>query len=439
MSFLDFLRMPQAKGAKPVTTAVQAPYTMERIGDSEAEIKLYGDIVAKRPTHWWTEEPLEGNYIILSEFLADLQKVEDVSKLTVRIHSAGGNAYEAIAIHNRLKELKAEVTVIVDGIAMSGGSLIMCAGNKVKVNPGSLVMIHKCWSYMWDAMNADELRKQAESNDAIDRAQAAIYHAKTGLSESELLTMMGNETYMTGQEAVDKGFADELMDGEAPDIAASADRRTLFYCGQPVWATPGRPLPNNIPISVISSAMAAGINTKPVTTGNEGGTPMAKTLDELRAEYPDLTAQLEREARASAVAGAGAPAGVAPTVPAQTAAPAAPATATPAVDPVQAERDRIKAIDEIAPNILDKQMVEDAKYGENPCTAQELAFRAMKTQAAQGAAHLANAAADFQASGVGQVQTPAAPAKETDPDSPEAISAQAKADVAAFEKMKEVR
>lgn len=177
----------------------------------------------------------------------------------------------------------------------------------------------------------------------------------------------------------------------------------------------------------------------PVTTGNEGGNPMAKTLDELRSEYPDLTAQLEREARASAVAGAGAPAGVAPTVPEQTAAPAAPATATPAVDPVQAERDRIKAIDEIAPNILDKQMVEDAKYGEHPCSAQELAFRAMKNQAAQGAAHLANATADFLASGVGQVQTPAAPAKETDPDSPEAISAQAKADVAAFEKMKEVR
>jgi ATP-dependent protease ClpP protease subunit len=410
---------------------------MERISDTEAEITLYGDIVARRPTDWWTGKPSEGNYIILSEFLNDLKGVEDVSKLTVRIHSAGGNAYDAITIHNRLKELPAEVTVIVDGIAMSGGSLIMCAADKVKVNPASLVMIHKCWSYVWDAMNADELRKMAESNDAIDRAQAAIYHAKTGLDEAEILTMMGNETYMTGQEAVDKGFADELLDGEAPDIAASADRHTLFYCGQPVWATPGRQLPDSIPISVISPASAAGINFTPVTTGNEGGTPMAKTLDELRKEYPDLTAQLEREARASAVAEAGAPNGATPAVPAQTSAPATPA-ATAATDPVQMERERIQAIDEIAPNILDKAMIEDAKYG-HPCTAQELAFKAMKNQAAQGVAHLANAAADFQASGVAQVQTPAAPAKEADPDSPEAIAAQAKADVAAFEKMKEVR
>ena len=139
---------------------------------------------------------------------------------------------------------------------------------------------------------------------------------------------------------------------------------------------------------------------------------MAKTPDELRAEYPELVAQLEREARASAVAGAG--------------------TAVPA-----AERARIKAIDEIAPNILDKKLVEDAKYG-HPCSAQELAFRAMKMQAAQGTAHMDGVAADFQASGIAQVQTPAAPAVDTDPDSPEAIEAQAKADVAAYQKMMEV-
>lgn len=42
----------------------------------------------------------------------------------------------------------------------------------------------------------------------------------------------------------------------------------------------------------------------------------------------------------------------------------------------RAERERIKAIDEIAPYILDKQMVEAAKYGPNRCTAQELAYRA---------------------------------------------------------------
>lgn len=161
---------------------------------------------------------------------------------------------------------------------------------------------------------------------------------------------------------------------------------------------------------------------------------MAKTPDELRAEYPELVAQLEREARASAVAGAGTAAPAAAQPPAAPAVPAPPAQET---DPAAAERARIQAIDEIAPNILDKKLVEDAKYG-HPCSAQELAFRAMKMQAAQGTAHMEGVAADFQASGISQVQTTAAPAVDTDPDSPEAIEAQAKADVAAYQNMMEV-
>ena len=425
MSFFHFMRGSQ--GIQPATTTRALPYCMNRFGNDEAEIILYGDIVQKRPMDYATGKPSEGLFIVLSEFLEDLKKIEDVSKITIRIHSAGGNAYDAITLHNRLKELPAEITAIVDGVAMSGGSLIMCAAKKVKVNPASLIMIHKCWSFVWDAMNADELRKMAESNDAVDRAQAAIYHAKTGMSEADLLALMGNETYMTGREAMDKGFADELIDGEAPDIAASTDRRTIYYCGQPIWATPGKPLPVKIQIPVFSPATVAEMKNAPDISGNKGGTFMTKTLDELRAEHPKLVAQLECEARASSIAEAGAPA-----------ASVIPETLAQETDPAAAERARIQAIDEIAHNILDKKLVEDAKYG-HPCSAQELAFRAMKMQAAQGTAHMESVTADFQASGIAQVQTPAVPTMDADPNSPKAIEAQAKADVAAYQKMMEVR
>ena len=80
--------------------------------------------MSERPTDW-DGKPIDGQYIILNEFMEDLKQVEDAAHLTIHIHSAGGNAYDAMAIHNRLKSLTAEVTVIVDGVAMSGGSLIM--------------------------------------------------------------------------------------------------------------------------------------------------------------------------------------------------------------------------------------------------------------------------------------------------------------------------
>jgi hypothetical protein len=290
-------------------------------------------------------------------------------------------------------------------------------------------MIHKCATPIFDYANADELRKMAEQNDAVDAAQAAIYHCKTGKDEAELLAMMGNETYMTGQEAVDNGFADELIEGKAPDIAASADRRTLFYCGKPVWGTTGKPIPESIPVSVLSPAMAAEIKNVPNDIGNKGGKDMTITIDQLRSAFPEQVAQLESEARAAISV-----------TPAQ---PTAPATLVPpAADSadalVQAERERIKAIDEIAPNILDKAMVEDAKYS-HPCTAQELAFRAMKGQAALCTKHLDGVSADFQASGLLQVQTPGNLTSKIVPNSPEAMAAQAQADVEAYKKMKGAR
>ena len=120
-------------------------YTMASNTGEDAEITMYGEIVESQPTDWWTGEPVEGEYIVQSEFLGDLEQVSDCKKLTIRMNSLGGDAGVSILIHNRLRELSnngTEITCIVDGVAMSGGSLIMCACDKVRVNPSSLIMIH---------------------------------------------------------------------------------------------------------------------------------------------------------------------------------------------------------------------------------------------------------------------------------------------------------
>ena len=410
-----------AAGASPyMAPSSHPPYTLAQVDEDEAEITLYGDIVSQRPVDWWTGEPAEGQFIILSEFLADLKAVEHVSRLTVRVHSVGGHAYDSMAIHNRLKEMKAQVTVIVDGVAMSGGSLIMCSGDTVRINAGSLVMIHECWGFMFGGYSASELRKIAESNAAVDRAQAAIYNAKTGISEAELLGLMAAETYMTGKEALEKGFADELIEAPAPAFAASEDRQTLFMGGLPVWAAPaGKALPEALRLPTVSTAATAAAEIKtpmPGTSGNKGG-ERVKTIDELRAAFPELTAQLEADAKAAVV----------------------PADNTEAIKAaVDAERERIQAIDEIAPSILDETLVREAKYGDKPISAQELTYRAAQEMAKQGkkfATAMEEDAKDSGADGVGAAPTPdSVPGKA---ETPEAIEASAKAAVAAYMKKKE--
>jgi len=392
--------------ARPNVNIQRDFYTMASVNGNEAEIIMYGEIVEERPRDWWTDEPLEGNYIVLDEFLDDLKEISEATSITIRLNSVGGDAYAAIPIHNRLRELKAKKTVIVDGVAMSGGSLIMCAADIVKVNASSLIMIHKCWSRIWGGFNADDLRKMATSNDAVDKAQAAIYKRKTGISEEDILLMMADETYMTGSEAVEKGFADELMEGDAPDIAASADLSTIYVNGRAMRLTnPLSNLPESIPtVKSDEKSVKTNIKMPAETGGQEGGKTMAKNLEELRAENPELAEQIMAEAKAAASQDAGAVNAA-----------------------VEAERKRIAEIDEIAA-LYDDETVNEAKFGENPCTAQEMAFAAAKKAAKEGQKFVGDLKDDTKASGAGDVNATPAAEDEDKPLTPEERMAQGRAD-----------
>ena len=227
------------KAFVPITVR-RACYAMTNADGNEAEISMYGDIVESQPINYWTGEPVEGSFIIQDEFLKDLNEVVGAGckKLTLRMNSYGGDAGVSILIHNRLRELSVsgiKMVCIVDGVAMSGGSLIMCACDTVKVNPSSLIMIHKALSLLFGGYNADDMRSKAYENDAWDKAQVEIYKRKCGLSDTVLMHMMAETTTMTGREAVEKGFADEVIeDAEPLNIAASADRMALFVNGRAI-------------------------------------------------------------------------------------------------------------------------------------------------------------------------------------------------------------
>ena len=372
-------------------------YTMATKEGNTAEILMYGNIVVKQPKDFWTGKPIEGNYIIGDEFLKDLKQIEGCSEITIRLNSEGGDAGVSILIHNRLRELAskgAKLICIVDGVAMSGGSLIMCACDTVKVNASSLIMIHKCWSLLLGPYNADELRNLAKSNDAYDEAQSSIYTRKTGLSKTQILHMMADTTYMNGTEAKEKGFADEVLEEEPIQIAASADRRTLYVGQREMRLMPGVMLPESIP-TVDAGAVPVETNTN---EPKKGGSTMANTIEELRKENPELVAQLVSAERAAERA-----------------------------DAIQAEQKRLQEIDDLA-GLFSADLVREAKYGKKACSAQELSYRAAVDAAKNGKQFLAKMTADAKESNTDAV--PAAPAHDPEPKAAEPKTEQEKEEAA---------
>ena len=368
-----------APAAAPTATATKF-WNVATVGDDEAEITLYGDVMSRQPTDWWTGEPEPGLYITPEGFMEDLAAVKDKGHITVKLNSCGGDLYTGIAIHNALKALSGEVNVVVEGIAASAASVIMCAGDTVTVYPGSLVMIHGVSVYLWDSLNIQDMKQLMKGMDASERAVAEIYNAKTGIAVDTLRGMMTKETWLTGREALEKGFADNLLEDEDdPDMSMSHDRKVLYVNGIGHNVEGLRHIPGTIPIQKSAKPAARpAANKRPTNQAAkpEGG-KNHMTLEELKAQEPDLVSQIEQAAVGAATA--------------QT------------TDAVTAERQRLAAIDSIAASIPDQKMVHDAKYGDNPCTAQELCFRVMQQSAASGQNFLANYEADGAASGVGDV------------------------------------
>ena len=365
-----------------------------------AEITLYGDVLDSVPRDWWTNEVIEGQYITPEGFMDDLAAVRGKSEVVIKLNSCGGDVYTGIAIHNALKGLSGHKTVIVEGLAASAASVIACAGDEVQVYPGSIIMIHGVSTMFVDWMTLADLKKAVKSVDSVERALAAIYSAKTGIEEDTLRSMMSNELWMTGAQAVEKGFADTLLGDNGLTASVSADKHMLLVAGVRHDVRAFRNIPGDIPVIKETDA-------EPVTAGNKNQNQevIQMTEQELRVQHPELVAQIESAAMERARTEAAA-----------------------------AERKRIQDIESVEAQIADKSLIDAAKYGEKPCDAAQLALMAMRRNAQLGQTFLNGLEKDAEASGT---QTVASVPNGGNPDEGESETAKLMANAfAAYKAMK---
>ena len=145
---------------------------------------------------------------------------EDGSDVVIEVNSNGGLVTVGSDIYTTLKNYSGHVTAEVTGMAASACSVAIMGADKVVISPTAQIMIHKALLTSV-AGNSDDLESAANALKASDKGIINAYKAKTGLSENELLELMKNETYMSADEAVEKGFADEIMTFNESEAVAS--------------------------------------------------------------------------------------------------------------------------------------------------------------------------------------------------------------------------
>lgn len=194
---------------KPKTTPPRADDVAPVATD---EFAIYGDIGMS----WW------GDYTTAADVRDWLRGRDSSARLTVRINSPGGDAFEGLAIYNLLRDTPQHITTKIDGVALSAASIVAMGGDEVHMAENSLMMIHDPWTIAMG--NAGEMRATADKLDKVGEALATTYARKTGQDSATMRELMTAETWFSAAEAKAEGLVD-VVDGppaEEPAPAASA-------------------------------------------------------------------------------------------------------------------------------------------------------------------------------------------------------------------------
>ena len=144
-------------------------------------------------------------------------------KLDVYINSPGGDVFSGTEIADSIRAYKGDVLIHITGLAASAATVVACA-RESEISPSSLFMVHNVSSYAEGDTHAME--HQAEVLQKANRAIAAAYTTKAGMTEAEALELMDRESWLTASEAVEKKLVDRITGAGAQTnsvkLAASA-------------------------------------------------------------------------------------------------------------------------------------------------------------------------------------------------------------------------
>ena len=320
-----------------------------------AELILYGDI----STYSWFDDD-----ITPQSFSDDLNALGNVDEIIVRINSGGGDVFAANAIYARLKDHAAKITVKIDGWAASAATIIAMAGDKILIPANGVFMIHNPKMGAYGYYDAAQFSKLSEELEVIKNSIITGYALKTGKDQSEISALMDKETWYDGQQAVDNGFCDEIMFG---NVETEVEDATHIVVNSVSIDTGEYP---NIPTSLFNRHNNRGgdftnINNKKGVESMANNAEI-RNVEELRAAYPALVAQVATDAAAE-------------------------------------ERTRIKDIESVAiPGFED--IINKAKF-EKPESAANVAMAIISKQKEQGKNYLADVDADVKDSNADKVQS----------------------------------
>jgi len=186
------------------------PIVIEHTSKGERSYDIYSRLLRDRVIMLDTEVTSHAASLVVAQMLF-LESENPDRPINFYINSPGGSVTAGMSIYDTMQFIKCPIHTIVLGQAASMGSLLATAGEKGHryILPNARHMIHQPLGGA--SGQATDVEIQARELLRWKMVLTNIYVTHTGKLYSELERDMERDNFMTAQEAVEYGLADELI------------------------------------------------------------------------------------------------------------------------------------------------------------------------------------------------------------------------------------
>ena len=193
------------------------PYVVEKVAGGERSYDIYSRLLKERIVFLNGEvnDPVSNSICAQLLFLEAEDPTADIS---FYINSPGGTVTSGMAMYDTMQYIKPDVSTIVMGQAASMGSLLAQSGAAGKrfLLPRSRTMIHQPLGGASGQASDIEIRAREILRMKKELTEIYVHRNSKDKTYEQFESAMDRDNFMTAQEALEFGLADEIID-KRPD------------------------------------------------------------------------------------------------------------------------------------------------------------------------------------------------------------------------------
>jgi ATP-dependent Clp protease protease subunit len=199
------------------------PTVLEKTSNGERAYDIYSRLLKDRIVMLDTDVNEHSASLIVAQLLF-LESEDPNADILFYINSPGGSVTAGLAIYDTMQFIKPDVSTIVLGQACSMGSFLAQAGAQGKriVLPESRTMIHRVssgtpgtrGSVHVQELQFEDAKRSFEESQRLNERLTELYvrHNTAGKTYDELFGDMKFDTFLSAQQAVEYGLADQVIE-----------------------------------------------------------------------------------------------------------------------------------------------------------------------------------------------------------------------------------